>query len=217
MDIMIKSLPQMKSCGLSLLNFIKIRALIISTHLILYLYHRKNFCIKVRSLNSSIKSNKPLCIIFMKGWDMAQKFLHWEILKDWRHINIATIFSNLKIRLVLHSSMYYFFPKKSNCNYQGKRAFHLFFFQVELYFLHGCFIFSAWSSSSSSCFQKVENQRMNIMKGMKLECACKYIVVHMLLNPTITMITIVVISFCWDDVSPYQIMFTCIWIHGMLL
>ncbi len=42
---------------------------------------------------------------------------------------------------------------------------------------------------------KVENQRMNIMKGMKLDRACKYIVVQMLLNPTITMITVVVLLF----------------------
>jgi hypothetical protein len=35
-------------------------------------------------------------------------------------------FSNLKIRLNLTSSMYYFFPKKSNCNYQGLQHYSAF-------------------------------------------------------------------------------------------
>ncbi len=78
------------------------------------------------SLNSFIKRHKPLCIIFMKSWNMAQKFLHWEIFKDRRQINITTIISYLKIRLILHSSMYYFSPKKSNCNYQGLQHYSSF-------------------------------------------------------------------------------------------
>ncbi len=81
---------------------------------------------EVESSNSFIKRHKPLCIIIMKSWNMAQKFLHWEILKDWRQINITTIFSYLKIRLILHSSMYYFSPKKSNCNYQGLQHYSSF-------------------------------------------------------------------------------------------
>jgi hypothetical protein len=147
-----------------------------------------------------------------------------EIPKDWKQINITTIISYLKIRLILHSSLYYFFPKKSNCNYQGLQRYSSFqkgLYTISSFKFNFTFCISVLSFRHGLQVHQVASKRLKTKgwiswKGWNWTVLQVYCWSHVFKSNHYYDYYSSAFFFL-DDVSRYQIMVPCIWIHSVLI